>query len=435
MTASRFLSAALGATLLTTPVAHAGGDDIVGGIIGGVIGGVIVNEAAKSRAKKSTTTRTTSVSSATRAQNREVQTSLNYFGFPAGTPDGVLGRNSRSAISQYQAYLGYPVTGQLTIYERDFLVQSYQRAIAGGAATNQVIASNPDGARGLLVSYRDQLAGLTPAAPPPAAQTTVVVAPQAPATTTVTSTGQTTTLAATPALPNFMAEQNETSLASHCNTVSLVTNTNGGFTTLASLSDPEIALNEQFCLARTYAIASGEALAAKVQGFSADQIEAQCKSLAPALQPQIAALSIKPQVNVVSDTSDFVLNSGINPAQLAGTAKICLSVGYRTDDMQVALASALVLVALGEKPYAELLGHHLLLGFGASQRTDFARAWYVSAGEAIRAGQPAVFAPGQPERTALILAAAERLDAGGSAVQAPQPAAAPGVIPLFQIDQ
>ena len=68
----------------------------------------------------------------------------------------------------------------------------------------------------------------------------------------------------------------------------------------------------------------------------------------------------------MSDVSAFALSSGMAPAQLSGTAKICLSVGYRTDDMDVALASALLLTALGEAVYGELIGHHLALGFGAA---------------------------------------------------------------------
>jgi hypothetical protein len=81
------------------------GDALVGGIIGGVIGGAIMNE----RNKQRTVTRKVyrdPVYSPQREENRQVQTALNYFGFPAGTPDGVLGRNSRQAISQYQVHLG-----------------------------------------------------------------------------------------------------------------------------------------------------------------------------------------------------------------------------------------------------------------------------------------------------------------------------------------
>ena len=106
---------ALSVALMPGTAVFAGGSDIVGGIIGGVIGGAIVNEANKNRR---TTTRTVTkkpaVSSYQREQNREVQTALNYFGYPVGTPDGVIGAKSRAAISQYQMLRGYPATGQIT---------------------------------------------------------------------------------------------------------------------------------------------------------------------------------------------------------------------------------------------------------------------------------------------------------------------------------
>ena len=46
---------------------------------------------------------------------------------------------------------------------------------------------------------------------------------------------------------------------------------------------------------------------------------------------------------------------------LQRNCKICLGVGYTTDAMDVAVASALILTALGEKGYGELRGHHLSL--------------------------------------------------------------------------
>jgi hypothetical protein len=428
----RHLVAALfSAALISAPATKvmADGDALVGGIIGGVIGGVIVNEAnkKKQRTTRRTYTKKPTVSSATRSQNRLTQTSLNYFGFPAGSPDGVLGRRSRSAMSQYQAYLGYPVTGQLTQYERDFLHTSYNRALAGGAATNIAIAQNPQGPRGLLVAYRDQL--VAPAAPLP--NTTIVVAPQAAAPVIAAPV----TAPATAGLPNFMADTSDVSLASHCNKVSLVTNTNGGFVTLASMTDPQTVLSEQFCLARTYAIAQGEELAGRVKGFSVDQIAAQCEGLAPALKEHISSLSLKTHDQVISGVSSSVLASGMAPAQLAGTSKICLSVGYRTDNMDVALASSLLLVVLGEQVYAELLGHHINQGFGASRRDDLAMAWYSMGADAVSRGQPAVFAPGQPERSDLIRMAAQRLNGTNPALPQPVQAQAPvTALPLFNLE-
>ncbi len=155
----------------------ADGDALVGGLIGGIIGGVIVNEANKSK-KRTTSTKARSASSgqtsAQRAANVEVQTALNYFGYPVGTPDGSIGPKSRAAISEYQLTLGYAPTGQLTEYERTLLVGSYQRGMAGGALTLQQAAANPMGMRGLLVAWRDEAAGIVQ--PPVAA-----VAPTDPA--------------------------------------------------------------------------------------------------------------------------------------------------------------------------------------------------------------------------------------------------------------
>lgn len=150
----------LGVVLNTGVPVLAGGSDLVGGIIGGIIGGAIVNEA--NRTRTTTVRRTTparpAVSSVEREQNREVQTSLNYFGYPVGTPDGALGPKSRAAISQYQALLGYPATGQLTEMERQILVTAYNRALIGGPQVAQAM-TGPQGMRGMLLAQRDEMLG------------------------------------------------------------------------------------------------------------------------------------------------------------------------------------------------------------------------------------------------------------------------------------
>jgi len=213
----------------------------------------------------------------------------------------------------------------------------------------------------------------------------------------------------TSAIPNFFNQGTQASLASHCNTVSLVTNTNGGFTTAASMTDPTVVLNEQFCLARTYAIAGSEELIAQVQGFTPQQIAQQCEGFGPAMEDQIAALSLMPRDAVALEVSEFILGSGVAPAQLTATAKICLGVGYRTDNMDVALASGLLLYANGEKVYGELIGHHLAMGYGTTKRPDLAGEWYQAGIAAADSGADAAFAPGQPERTDLIRKASLQL--------------------------
>lgn len=414
----RIATTCLAAALAIPPAAPvAANDGIVGGIIGGIIGGAIVRESQRPRQTTTTVTRQTTANTAQRQANREVQTSLNYFGFNAGPVDGVFGRGTRAAISQYQAHMSYPPTGQLSDFERDFLVTSYQRAMAGGPVTAQMVASSPQGPRSLLHHFRDEMMGTRAAAPAP--QAAPQAAPELPRTATAAAP-------AAPGLPNFMgAAALQASLASHCNRVSLVTGSNGGFLTLAKMGDPAQVLDEQFCLARTYAISEGEDLASKVPGSTPQQIAQACEGFGPALQSQIAALSNSPADVVLTAVNGFVATSGMAPVQLAGNARICLSAGYRTDNLEVALASALILTAVGERGFAELLGHHLVGGFGVNRRVDLALPWYDMAIASIEAGAPAPFAPGQGERTALIRAASNAVGGRPAQKVAPVPAGLP----------
>ncbi|WP_231582047.1 peptidoglycan-binding domain-containing protein [Puniceibacterium sp. IMCC21224] len=552
----------IAAAIALAPVPALANDALIGGLVGGIIGGAIANQPRQRTTqkvyRKSTTTKkkaVSSVSSATRNANRESQTALNYFGFNSGTPDGVLGSRSRSAISAYQAHLGYTPTGQLTQYERDFLISAYYRAQSGEPATSQLIASNPQGVRGLLTVYRDeQLNGsgnsatsaigghyglpsivaqavheiakssdpsaeqlvqrsgfiqlsdingdgqtdyildtsvtgsafwcnaqtcsvrvfastpdgyerndfqafnVTPAMftcqrghcaktgspetqmvaapmlPTPAPQTQLVATPVPTAQPVVKSAPQ--VVAAALALPDFFggAQAAAPSLASHCNKVNLLTSTNGGFTTEATLSDPDLALAEQMCLARTYAISAGEDLMAKVQGATTTQIVEQCKSFGPLLKDHVAAVSLQSRDEVLRGVAGFVLASGMSPTQLEATARICLSAGYKLDDMQVAMGSALLLVSLGKAPYSEILGHHLSQGYGAAQRDDLALVWYKDALDALQSGVTPVFAPGQPERSGLIRKASMMLGGNASAVVlAPVPASAS--LPVFTVSE
>jgi peptidoglycan hydrolase-like protein with peptidoglycan-binding domain len=523
----RPIAAALAAALALSPAAAVADNAFVGGLVGGIIGGAIANSARQQPQKKvyRSAPARKPVYSAAREQNREVQHSLNYFGFNAGGADGVLGSRSRTAISGFQAHLGYPVTGQLTEFERSFLVGSYHRAQSGGPATAQLVASNPQGLRGLLTIYREeqmngtggmasasigghyglpsvvaaavneiarssdpsaeqlvqrsgfiQLADMngdgqtdyildtsvtgsafwcnaqscavrvfastpdgyerndfqafnvtpamfsctrgtctrtgadapmmaaTPAAPQPAApQATIPVASAVPSV----NAGA---VAAAPAVPQFFgAQEAAPSLASHCNMVSLVTTTNGGFTTAEDMTDPAAALGEQMCLSRTYAIANGETLIQKIPNATPQAVAGQCGGFGALLTEQVSAISVQSREDVLRATSSFVLSAGMAPQQLETTARVCLASGYQSDDMDTAIGSALVLVALGQAPYAELVGHHLSQGFGATQRRDLAVQWYNHAMAAVDGGATPVFGSALPERVDLLRAAVARM--------------------------
>ena len=152
----RIISAALLAVNAGMLPAHA--DNFGAALVGGLIGGAIASGAQKSQ-KKKTYKKTYNYNSVTRQQNREMQAALNYFGFPAGSPDGVIGSRTRSAASQYQAFMAYPATGKLTTFERDFLVASHARAQIGGPEVIKAM-QGPSGVRGLLHIWRDEAAGI-----------------------------------------------------------------------------------------------------------------------------------------------------------------------------------------------------------------------------------------------------------------------------------
>jgi len=86
-------------------------------------------------------------------QGKQIQASLNYFGFDAGSADGQLSRKSKVAVSQCQAYFGYPVSGQLSPYGQDLLISSYQRAMVSGYLATQQAMAHPEGSRGILKIY------------------------------------------------------------------------------------------------------------------------------------------------------------------------------------------------------------------------------------------------------------------------------------------
>ncbi len=389
------------AALAFSPVSKASadtGDFVAGALIGGLVGHAVTKESQRNRAQKQTTRTQPTVRRSTIAstqQGREIQSSLNYFGFNAGGVDGQLGRQSRAAISRYQAYMGYPATGQLTPLEEEILITSHRRAQIGSPEINQQMVTHPDGSRGLLKNYRQELAGV----------------PTTPAPSTTSASLPNLGVASAPAgLPNFQAVPTTASLAAHCNSVSLVTNTNGGYSTAANMSDPNLVLNEQFCLARTYAIENSQRLAAQVQGLSADQIAQQCDGLAPTMATYVSQLHTAPQDQVVQSVQRFVATSGMTTEQISGTGQICLGVGYRTDNMDVALGSALLLVGAGEAAYAELIGHHLMRGFGVAPSQPLAAGWFDRAFVAASAGVVPVFNPGEPGRTDLLRQAMARMN-------------------------
>lgn len=430
---ARFLTtASVAAAIALMPAERAEADaaEFIGGaLIGGVIGHALSQQGQ--RTTRTTPTRTVRPGIPATQQGRETQLALNYFGFNAGTVDGQVGPGTRSAIERYQRAMGYPVNGrEFSEYQFDYLMDAYYWAQNGGAAQSG-LSGQP-----LLFAYRDTREGrsLPAAAPlqvapqPPA--TTVIVNPQGQMAAPVQPAPGITVAAPAPMVPNLFANAAPTaSLANTCNGVMLQTSTNGGYTTLANLQDPDFTLSEQFCVARSYAMAQGEQLMQNIVGLTQPQIREQCGQFADLFAAQIDRASLAGHGEVLPQVADVALGSGVPPADLAATARVCLSVGYAQDDMRMAVGATLVLAAMGEPAYGELMGHHLREGFGTTRRPDLAMGWYDSALRALEQGAQPAFMPGQPERAQLLRQATVMLRGGGAALPTPTPAAQPAPQP------
>ena len=438
------------------------GDFIGGAIVGGVIGHAIGrDQQRKTQQQRQTVTRTYRPRIPVTQHGRQTQTALNYFGYQAGVVDGQIGPGTRRAIERYQVSMGYPVNGRdFQPYQFDFLMDAYYWATNGGQAQSRLVGQP------LLMAYRQQVQTGTayaaapapaplpvqpgqvttvvvpvPTAPAPAATTTVVAPAPAPEAPVVSAP---TVEASAPAeeepkagLPNLFAGSSPTvSLANRCNAVMLQTSTNGGYTTLANLSDPGFTLSEQFCLARSYAIARGEELMQGIQGLTPQQISDQCVAFGDMLTAQVDAISLRPAAEAEAEMRSFALSTGISPSDLAATSRVCLATGYAQDNMNVALGAALMLATLGEPAYGELLGHHLREGVGTTQRTDLAMQWYEASLSALESGSGAVFMPGQKERPQLLRASMTMLgpDAKQGALTAPSNVQN-ATLPTFSVQQ
>jgi peptidoglycan hydrolase-like protein with peptidoglycan-binding domain len=434
-------TAGLVAALALAPAERAEADaaEFIGGaIIGGVIGHALSQNNRTTRTT-TTTTRVVRPSIPATQQGRETQTALNYFGFNAGVVDGQIGGGTRAAIERFQGTMGYPVNGrEFSSWQFDFLMDAYYWGTTVGASQTGLRNTQ------LLYAFRDQVqnggtlqSGFQGGAAPQPPTTVIVnpapVAPPAPAPAVGT-----TVSAPAPAVPNLFANASPTaSLANTCNSVMLQTSTNGGYVTMASMADPSFALSEQFCVARSYAMARGEELMQDIVGFTQAQITEQCGGFSTMFSSQIDSASLVGEAELLPQVRSVAMGTGIPPADLTRTARVCLSVGYRQDDMRMAVGSALALVAMGEAAYGELMGHHLREGFGTTARPDLAMGWYNASLMALETGATAAFMPGQPERVQLLRLATMRLNGGGAApapVPASQPAPSNG-LPTFTISQ
>lgn len=422
MFARKICTSLVAASLIAVPVGRAQANDAAALVGGLLLGGIIVNEVNKNKQRQRTTTqrttRSSGISSAQRAENRQVQTALNYFGYNVGTVDGALGRKSRAGISRYQAEMGFQPDGYLDPHESEFLLGSYQRALASSSVPpyNQIVAAQ--GYNGLLRTYRNEQLGIaTPNQPTPGVQRAAAPAPvpvpvpqPAPAPVAQPAPAATqpepvTARANTGGLPEFNFGTVSKSVNDHCSEINVLTAANGGITTAARVTDAEFALNEQFCLARTHATAESTSIISTIPNTTDAQLAQQCEGLAQAIAPYVASLNSESPDQVVSKTAAFLQGSGRPMDQLVSGGKVCLGVGYRSDNAEMALASAVLLAGAGQTGYAEMVSHHMREGFGTTAASaQQSGAWMKMATDSLAAGGTAVL--GQSSDRVAVLNAA-----------------------------
>ena len=400
------ISAALAAAIaLSSSVASA--DSNLGAFAVGAAVGAIVNQQVNNNRQRQQAAqqRTYNNNSYTRQQNREVQAALNAFGFNAGVVDGVLGSRSRTAVSNYQAYMGYPITGYLQEYERANLVSSHQRLNAGGGNAYPEVVAN-EGTRGLLKAFADpNYATRYGAEPAPAAE---------PATTVAARTVAPSALAPL----DLTAVTPVNSMLRHCDAVESQTRANNGVVLASDITNSDQALGEQFCAARDYSIDQLNALKAAANLDDAQLVDA-CGKITDAMS-QVTALVDQHSIQDIATSARTVVNQLANGDMdtATGYGQLCLGMGYREDDASMALAGAVVMLGAGKVPYAEMVGHHLRWGFGTAQAPLEASAWYNAALSAMADGAiPAVLPAKTVERNAIINAAVNRPVGGAQPVQ------------------
>lgn len=368
---------------------------------------------SSSSSSKSSSSKSSAKSSAQYTQNKSVQQALNAFGFNVGTADGSLGPKSRSGISSYQAYMGWPATGYLDDYQRNVLLESQSKMNAGaGAAYPQVVAQ--EGTKGLLKAFTDpnypprSTAVSLPTNPPQTTPQPPQVTPPQVTRADEPSTGVLPSLGgAAPTLPSLaplpgLAEAS-TSMAERCELVGLITETNQGPMKPGSLTDADQALSEQFCDARSFAMTDGQSMADSLN-LTADQVATACETVAAAMEPIVASFQSDDvaAVTAAAKTASGQIAPDAKSAVIYG--KVCTATGYKSDDADIALGGTLMMVGAGHAPYGELIGHHLREGFGTGAKNPGAAVgWYMEALSALEQNQAPAFLPSRAAERAEVI--------------------------------
>lgn len=225
------------------------------------------------------------------------------------------------------------------------------------------------------------------------------------------------TAAIQPLKPLRPTGQTAVSAAARCELVDQTTRIQGGVILAANMTDPNQALSEKFCEARGFAITQGGSVAAQF-AVSESELASTCGQIETAFDPAITSLPNAAMNQVLDSAASIAQGLGLgDPATAAAYGQICLGIGYRLDNAEMALAGALALITAGQHPYGEIVGHHLREGFGVTASRGNAASWYQDAMNALEQGAAPVFVPSTTQERIQVIRTALQLEnqrAGGA---------------------
>lgn len=442
-------AATLAVSLPATPSAASNlGKAIIGGGAAVIIGcatGALNCNGNRQRSRTSTRSRAPQMSAAQRAQiaeTKSVQQALNAFGFNVGGADGQAGPKTRAGISQYQAYMGYPATGHLDEYQKGFLLSSHQRALASGAYPT----------RDMLHAFRNEAQGNGGYAQVPgqgngaypqgnngfaqgngyghgAVPNQNGFAETNPQFANAPQAGNTGPAPSLPVLQKpggsgLMAASGG-SMAERCEVIDLLSQSSGVIQA-GQVTDPDQALSQQFCAMRSYAISEGQKIMTAYKVNDEMMRSDICGPIAAQMADAAGAPGDGAPNEVAIKASEVSRSMGVtDPATARDYGRMCLSVGYRADDPDLAAGGALMMLGQGDYAYAEVIGHHLREGFGAPADSEAAMPWYNAALDTLSNGATPAFLPAQSANRVAVMRSALSLG-----TQASDGEMLPGVVPV-----
>ena len=284
------------------------------------------------------------------SRDADVQAALSFFGYAVGRVDGVLGRQSRAAIAQFQQDMGWTATGTLGVQEEAFLIDAHQRGEAALTVPpyNEIVASQ--GRKGLLEAFRREELGQ-----PVGGGQGGLIAEILPA-------GD----ASQPVHVLASTEPGKGSMAAFCKVTAQRTEANGGTVQPGPEIDMPQAMGEQFCWARRFAIGDTALVESSIPPLSPEQLAADCGSVTGIMAPFVAQLERETPRRIIAQIKSAQKESGERREMVSLAARLCLGTAYRIEDPDMALGAALLVTAMGQIGYGEMVSHHLRQGFGTA---------------------------------------------------------------------